>query len=414
MNTWLIDQEVLCITDKIVDIDIPQISASDKDTHGDSSEEKTVFIFNHIKNNIGQYDADWFVFIDDDAVLNTRYLKYILDKLDTNIIYGINMKGSYPQDTSLSFPSGGAGYLVSKQLIHKTPNMINHRYLHEDVNVGRYCRDNNIKIEQSITVSGLKHKILFNGWFPLEKYGKSISSSEDIQYIIDHNKVEEIFKNLTHHYIKNKNLMQLIYDGFSTWTTDMVFPIDNSIFSGFNTDKNTRHSYGLFYEELLSTYFPTGGKLLELGIMYGGSCAAFKKYNNQFNITGVDKFPLVEDQYKDSFKLVKGGLFYEKTIKALQNDMYDLIIDDMSHSISDIILAFNILSNQLKEKGVYVIEDIHEPAFMVDLFKKYTNLSKWNLYFLDNRKINNRFDDYILVITKNTNHLSLPTIQLSQ
>ena len=38
----------------------------------------------------------------------------------------------------------------------------------------------------------------------------------------------------------------------------------------------------------------------------------------------------------------------------------DIIIDDASHNLRDIIIAFSILFKKLKKGGIYIIEDINQ------------------------------------------------------
>lgn len=239
LKYWLKDQDVLCATDKIIDLDIPQISASNKDTHGVSSEEKTVFMFNYIKNNPSLFNEyDWFMFIDDDAILNTKMLNFILPALDKDVIYGINMKGAYPKDLSLVYPSGGGGYLVSNKLIKNNPHMINHLYFHEDVSVGRYMRDNNILLGNKVLINGQYWKINMNGWYPFQKIKEQLArqypaACNDYE-IINIVKNEPNYKypiqnHLTHHYIKTDVCMKFISDIFVDWSSDILLRSNNLI-----------------------------------------------------------------------------------------------------------------------------------------------------------------------------------------
>ncbi len=417
---WLYELDYVCLTDNIVDhIDMPQISGSSKDNHGESSEEKTVFMFNHIKNNIDLFkEYDWFIFIDDDAILNKKYLEFILPFLKSEYIYGLNMKGSYPEDKTLVFPSGGAGYIVSNDTIRGHDHIKNFRYLHEDVSVGRYMRDNNIILESSVVIGGIKHKIGFNGWNPFQKNIDVLSKEEKqkfntdttlIQKIIDESAID-VTNYISHHYIKNDLMMDYIKDKFDKWTPDIAFGKDSSMFSGFNTDKNTRHSYGDFYDNLFSV-IPDGSNLIEFGVMYGGSCAAFKNRNHTLSISGVDKNPIIDKKYQTMFSIIKGNLFSEKTVNIIKSNTYKVIIDDMSHSISDMIMAFNIFCDNLEDDGIYIIEDLHEPEFMMTMFMRYANLDSYRVFSLDLRKNKNRFDDFILVILPKNSIWSESTTQ---
>lgn len=237
MKYWLKDQDVVCASDKIINLDIPQLSASDKDTHGVSSEEKTVFMFNHIKNNqsiFGEYD--WFIFIDDDAILNTQMLNYILPYLNKKNIYGINMQGSYPKDTSLVYPSGGGGYLVSNQTIIDSAPMVNHQYFHEDVSVGRYMKDNNILLNNKISINGRNYHVRMNGWYPFQKIKESlykdgiVNESDVLNFFKRLDSFEpNIINHLTHHYITSDICMDLIHTIFKQWTPEILLRSNNLV-----------------------------------------------------------------------------------------------------------------------------------------------------------------------------------------
>jgi len=230
LRTWLIDQDVVAATDKILPkLNLNQLSASNKDTHGVSSEEKTVYMFNHIKNNPKLYDQyDWFIFIDDDAILNTKMLTFLLPFLDTNIIYGCNMRGSYPKNTNLIYPSGGGGYLVSNELIKRLPPMINHYHFHEDVNVGQYMQDNNVLLGNTVIVNGKSLQIHFNGWYPLQYKRITLQKENKLcedKYLIPLLEASDnhlLYKCLTHHYILSDELMDYIYQLFKLWTLEQL------------------------------------------------------------------------------------------------------------------------------------------------------------------------------------------------
>lgn len=186
-------------------------------------------------------------------------------------------------------------------------------------------------------------------------------------------------------------------------TTENFIPttMKTTIFDNYNTDKNTIHSYGLVYDNILDPYKDSSGVLLELGVKFGGSCSAFKAALKNFNIIGVDRTDQVDIKYRDDFKFIKGNLFSATTLKELNSYQYDIIIDDMSHNISDIILAFNILNERINPGGHYIIEDIHDVELMVSLFKTYAlNLNMFNIEYIDRRSVKNTRDDYIIHLTK--------------
>ena len=230
LRTWLQGQDVIAATDRVLEhVPMNQISASNKDTHGVSSEEKTVYMFNHIKNNTNLYNSyDWFIFIDDDAILNTKQLNYILPYLDKSKVYGINMRGAYPKDILLEYPSGGAGYLISYDTISNNPPMINHLHYHEDVSVGHYMRDNNLKLSLTYTKNDKIYHIMMNGWFPLQ-YKKPeltrnniVINDENLIATLNADEIMNLGKHLTHHYIVSDILMDYIHNLFDKWTPSLL------------------------------------------------------------------------------------------------------------------------------------------------------------------------------------------------
>ena len=50
------------------------------------------------------------------------------------------------------------------------------------------------------------------------------------------------------------------------------------------------------------------------------------------------------------------------------NRTFDLIIDDGSHNLSDILISIKIFFKHLKQKGLYIIEDFKYPNY-----HKYNN-----------------------------------------
>ena len=57
----------------------------------------------------------------------------------------------------------------------------------------------------------------------------------------------------------------------------------------------------------------------------------------------------------------------EKTLKKIvsqnNNELFDLIIDDGSHNLSDILNTFKNLFKYLNKKGFYIIEDYMFPNY---------------------------------------------------
>lgn len=142
-----------------------------------------------------------------------------------------------------------------------------------------------------------------------------------------------------------------------------------------DTDKAYFHKYLDFYAK----YLPKRdfkGRLLEIGVLDGGSLRMWREYYPKAEIVGIDiqepniDLPGVTQLQVDS-----------KDILALKElGKFDVIIDDGSHMTLDQQLSFYWLYyNQLNKDGLYVIEDIHTSFY--DQYKnaKYTTMEMLEL-----------------------------------
>lgn len=98
-------------------------------------------------------DFDWYMNLDDDTFLNYNNLKEYVKTLSNDGIFmtGYINLGSLPSDKSLSYCSGGAGYVFNKKTLEILKNIdVNYnRTIFADANIGMFCRDNNIKLINS-------------------------------------------------------------------------------------------------------------------------------------------------------------------------------------------------------------------------------------------------------------------------
>jgi hypothetical protein len=215
LKTWLSPLNYVIITDKLTGI-ANELSMSDNDKYN-SNEEKTVNFINYVQAHPNDFNEDWFVFIDDDAILNSALFESIMPYLDKNVVYGTQMKGSYKKEPELNYPSGGCGYFISPELIKKCKPMTAKGYGFEDVCIGKWLEENRVKIHDKYMNGSLMISIKLNGWFPWPKHFDKVSEKGD-EYINEMIKtltpedVTLLHKNVTNHYIRHRSLMQYIYD----------------------------------------------------------------------------------------------------------------------------------------------------------------------------------------------------------
>lgn len=159
--------------------------------------------------------------------------------------------------------------------------------------------------------------------------------------------------------------------------------------------KEDKHSYSMIYNQLFAN-FDRNAKLdiLESGVEFGGSLYTWKEFFPNARVTGVD----IKDQRRP--ELIRDDVeFILSDIKDYQADrMFDIIVEDGSHSNEDAIWAAVNLSKLLKPGGVLIIEDVQE-GFMVP-FVLWGKLSgDYILHAIDLRRITHSHDNFLILIT---------------
>ena len=139
----------------------------------------------------------------------------------------------------------------------------------------------------------------------------------------------------------------------------------------FKKTENKGHGYSKFYKQKLEKIKNQKINILEIGSYAGASAAAFVKYLPKSNIFCFD-INISNFKYK-SEKIHVFGLDInnqKKTINILNKitnqykiKEFDIIIDDGSHNLSDILIALKFFFKYLKKKGLYVIEDFKYPNY---------------------------------------------------
>lgn len=179
------------------------------------------------------------------------------------------------------------------------------------------------------------------------------------------------------------------------------------IFSGYNrvTDKNTDHTYGPVYEQLLAPLRTSATVVMELGIgANGGALRVWREYFQNARIIGVDIDPerMVNE---DRITSVEADLFnttglIPKIWPHVQYGSIDLIVDDGPHHLNQQLACMACLWRFLKPGGLYCIEDASEL-----INDTYTNMCAigWlptAKYVYDARVSSNRHDDVLFCFEK--------------
>ena len=157
----------------------------------------------------------------------------------------------------------------------------------------------------------------------------------------------------------------------------------NNLFINFNCDKGSyffygkekvfSHNYSIFYKKYLNFLKDKKFKLLELGSHEGRSLASFYFYYPRAIMIGANINPFQMKYQSKRITELFVDVSSEESLTSLSNHLdneLDVIIDDASHNLRDIIIAFSILFKKLKKGGIYIIEDINQ-------FEVFKNLNPY-------------------------------------
>jgi 23S rRNA U2552 (ribose-2'-O)-methylase RlmE/FtsJ len=149
---------------------------------------------------------------------------------------------------------------------------------------------------------------------------------------------------------KNHGTIKNIYKDLDTWEV-----IDNP-------EPHIGHTYGDSYDEIFETFDRDGVlNILEIGIQRGGSLLAWKDYFKNAEIYGVDIVDVVIPEYrKDFINYIFSDVKDPKVKEELKDIKFDIIIDDGSHQINDIIFVVKTYVEQLKVNGYLIVEDCRQ------------------------------------------------------
>jgi hypothetical protein len=165
-------------------------------------------------------------------------------------------------------------------------------------------------------------------------------------------------------------------------------------------DKGSVHTYIDEYETLLFPY-KTGCSVLEIGLEHGGSLKMWNEYFTNSQITGITLYyptyltspHSLEDINNNKINVIINNACSSEILSSVEHFGFDVIIDDGSHLVEEQIASFNLFKRRMNKGGIYVIEDIQDLERDKETYEKLHD----NLTIIDNRHINNRWDDIMLV-----------------
>lgn len=192
---------------------------------------------------------------------------------------------------------------------------------------------------------------------------------------------------------KYKNKKSIDNDDISSKSLNDLFTHYGSDKADFFKKENREsHGYSPFYTKHFSNLKNKKINILEIGSFAGASAAAFSKY---FPYSKIFCFDINISNFKYKSKNIHVyGLDINNKIKVIKTikkiyekhkiNSFDIIIDDGSHYLSDILTSLNTFFTHLKPGGFFVLEDFKHPN-----------------YYQYNRDINHIFVDKFLYNLKN-------------
>ena len=170
--------------------------------------------------------------------------------------------------------------------------------------------------------------------------------------------------------------------------------------SPIQTDHFTSHSALLpVYAKLFAPIRSTSDSVLEIGTNDGGGIKMYSDYFRHAKAFGMDILPTPE-ALKNERKIQHFSQnAYTLNSLDLMHQLggeFALIVDDGSHELKDQIWFCKNYPALLASDGIAIVEDIQDVKFLKPLFDAvppgYCSMA------IDQRHVNGRFDDLILVI----------------
>jgi hypothetical protein len=134
----------------------------------------------------------------------------------------------------------------------------------------------------------------------------------------------------------------------------------------YRTDKNSsKHNYIEIYGEIFAPLRQSANRVVEIGVYKGQSLMLWERYFKRAHIYGLDNSQFYVDRYPlEKSKRVTTHLVDQSSKEQLldfsgRHGLFDVVIDDASHSWSDQIGSFETLWPFLVGGGIYVIEDVY-------------------------------------------------------
>ncbi len=193
-----------------------------------------------------------------------------------------------------------------------------------------------------------------------------------------------------------------------------------NLFKQYGTDKaniianRIGHGYTKFYVQHLKKFKNKRINILEIGSYSGASAAAFSKFFKKAKIfcldVNISNFKYYSKKIKvfalDAYNKQDVEFFLKKNNINVNKFFFDIIIDDGSHKLIDILKGIKLFFSLLRSNGFYIIEDykfdnsINKKEITIDkLKKKILSKKKFKSQILDSKFQSKIFEEIKKIYT---------------
>src|SRR5690606_8990154 len=165
--------------------------------------------------------------------------------------------------------------------------------------------------------------------------------------------------------------------------------------SKYSTDKFTGHGYLDTYDRLFEPITDSVKNVLEVGIQKGESVLLWRDLFPNAYIYGADiklSALTINADKEDRVSVSEGNAYTTKFMDQYNDIKFDVIIDDGSHLIEDMVWFVKHYWKLLAPNGIMVVEDIAASAYDKKLIEAIPSHLKDKYELVDMRKKNNRWD----------------------
>ena len=171
---------------------------------------------------------------------------------------------------------------------------------------------------------------------------------------------------------KIKKKINIDLDGIKNHVLDELFHYYGSDKANvFKKTKNQGHGFSKLYTKHLKHLKKKEIKILEIGSYACASAAAFVKYFENSSVycfdINISKFVFSSNNIHvyglDINNENELKRILEKIKLESNSNFFDIIIDDGSHYLSNILFSLKTLFRYVKKGGIYVIEDFKHPNY---------------------------------------------------